>query len=292
VQKEYLKEKRKLQREKEQQQADRQALRELKQQRDGGSKGRLAFKEGDDEENFDLLDPSAVGKFVAKEKRNLLEAASRGGKDDSYNVSLGDQGVVVESAEEHRKRVRQQLLEKRLAEMKGSGRGGLEELSSGLLSKRKRRRDDDDEEDGGGDAAIMEEQDAARDELRALASQIRKAKAGVQGTRLTDYRKAKRVRPHADVRGGAQFKGSGATGGDIKKGGMEPFAYVPLNARFLNKRHVKKSTTRMKVGGTALKGGKAKRKGGVSGVQQVTLNIQRREEKLKGKGGKRPRRQK
>eukprot|EP01065_Artemidia_motanka_P014988 TRINITY_DN1884_c0_g1_i1.p1 TRINITY_DN1884_c0_g1~~TRINITY_DN1884_c0_g1_i1.p1 ORF type:complete len:1216 (+),score=454.50 TRINITY_DN1884_c0_g1_i1:90-3737(+) len=284
--KEWQREVRKKQREKEERRADAMRLRVLRSG-SGRAGSRLALRDGDaDEARFDLLDTSAASTFVPQGQRSMLDAAVAGGRKDEFNVTLDDEGgVVVESEDAHRRRVRQRLLEKKLAEMKGAERGGLEELSGGIL-KRKRRADDDDDDD---DADILAEQERARSELRDLAKSLRKSKAQASGTRLVD-KTAKRSRHDMDIRSGKQFQGSGVTGGDVKKGGLDPYAFVPLNARFLNKRYIKHSSKRIStVDHKVLRGSKAKRKGGISAVQQAAANIAKRDAKIKGQGGKKRR---
>lgn len=70
-------------------------------------------------------------------------------------------------------------------------------------------------------------------------------------------REAKRLRVEEDIRKGDEFRGTGD--GDVKRGAMEPFAYVPLNRRYMNRRHTRHAVHRFEVvAHKHLKGEKAK----------------------------------
>ncbi|CCW60911.1 unnamed protein product [Phytomonas sp. EM1] len=67
----------------------------------------------------------------------------------------------------------------------------------------------------------------------------------------------KRRRVEEDIRKGDEFVGRGA--GDIKSGNIEPFAYVPLNRTYMNRRNTRQALHRFEViQGRSLKGEKAK----------------------------------
>lgn len=75
--------------------------------------------------------------------------------------------------------------------------------------------------------------------------------------RKAERREEKRVRVEEDIRKGEEFKGTGA--GDIRKGNIEPYAYVPLNRRYMNRRHARQAVHRFQiVSHKQLKGEKAK----------------------------------
>lgn len=53
-----------------------------------------------------------------------------------------------------------------------------------------------------------------------------------------EKREAKRARFEQDIKKGEEYQGKNNTGlGDVKSGGIDPYAYVPLDRRFMNKRH-------------------------------------------------------
>ena len=76
---------------------------------------------------------------------------------------------------------------------------------------------------------------------------------------VVENRAAKKRRVESDIKTGEQFASKGTHGGDVKKGTQDPFAYVPLNRRFLNKRNRAVAKFRFKaVAAPTLKGDKAK----------------------------------
>jgi ribosomal RNA-processing protein 12 len=67
-----------------------------------------------------------------------------------------------------------------------------------------------------------------------------------------------RERVQEDIRRGDEFS-SGKGQGDVKRGKLDPFAYVPLNRRFMNKRHSRQAVQRFEAVSTkTFKGNKAK----------------------------------
>ena len=197
------------------------------------------------ETELDLFDDAIVKKFVSSSNQagTILDPRKERGKDDGMHVSLSaNNQLVVQSENEYKRDKRQQLLEKRMSEMKGTRRAGLETLGGDVLQKR-RRNDSDDDEPAVFDAAAQ----AARDELRALQKRLKPEKDG----------QSRRSRVESDVRTGSQYRAK--SGGDIKKGAIDPYAYVPLNAKYLNKRHRMKAISRVdSVNESVPKGNKAK----------------------------------
>ncbi len=64
----------------------------------------------------------------------------------------------------------------------------------------------------------------------------------------------------SDIKTGAEFASKSALGGDVRKGAAEPFAYVPLNRRFLNKRNRAVAKFRFKAVATVSKKGEKAKK--------------------------------
>eukprot|EP00758_Cryptobia_borreli_P002057 Tbor_TRINITY_DN2749_c0_g1::TRINITY_DN2749_c0_g1_i1::g.15213::m.15213/K14794/RRP12; ribosomal RNA-processing protein 12 len=60
-----------------------------------------------------------------------------------------------------------------------------------------------------------------------------------------ELRAAKKARFEKDIRKGDEFKARGNALGDVKKGGVDPYAYVPLDRRFMNKRHRQHAVKRL-----------------------------------------------
>ncbi|KAJ9435047.1 Ribosomal RNA-processing protein 12, partial [Diplonema papillatum] len=204
-----------------------------------------------DETEMDLLDGDVVKRLVGHKAHTALDVRVNNAKEDGMRVSSVNGQIVVQTDADYRRDRRQQLLERKVGEMEGTHRGAFEELG---LTKRKRRRDEEQPLDDdvnmfeGGARAAAEEFKKLQDALRGKKE---RPKDGI----------SKRRRVDTDVRAGAHFKAKGSSG-DVKKGAVEPFAYVPLNAKFLNKRHRMKSIARVgAVAETAPRGNKAKQGG-------------------------------
>eukprot|EP00658_Telonema_sp_P-2_P081207 TRINITY_DN8270_c0_g1_i3.p1 TRINITY_DN8270_c0_g1~~TRINITY_DN8270_c0_g1_i3.p1 ORF type:complete len:1124 (-),score=391.12 TRINITY_DN8270_c0_g1_i3:77-3448(-) len=75
-----------------------------------------------------------------------------------------------------------------------------------------------------------------------------------------EKRDIKRSRFEDDIKKGEEYEGNNNSGlGDVKRGGIDPYAYVPLDRRFMNKRHRVHGVRRFEsvVNKGNLKGGKA-----------------------------------
>lgn len=75
-----------------------------------------------------------------------------------------------------------------------------------------------------------------------------------------EKRDIKRSRFEDDIKKGEEYEGKNNSGlGDVKRGGIDPYAYVPLDRRFMNKRHRVHGVRRFEsvVNKGNLKGGKA-----------------------------------
>jgi len=137
--------------------------------------------------------------------------------------------------------------------------------------KGKRSRDDDDDGDGDGNAEF-----AVNDDGRLIIEE-ESQKNGTDATfeekeELEIPQAAKRVKkamhPAAEKykQTGSMFKSKKA-GGDVKKGGMDPYAYLPLDSRFMNKKKARQASKGLQAVISGTKAGaahaksKAKRQG-------------------------------
>eukprot|EP01059_Diplonema_ambulator_P028020 TRINITY_DN46728_c0_g1_i1.p1 TRINITY_DN46728_c0_g1~~TRINITY_DN46728_c0_g1_i1.p1 ORF type:complete len:1168 (+),score=532.00 TRINITY_DN46728_c0_g1_i1:49-3504(+) len=202
-----------------------------------------------DDDALDLLDENVMKKFVTAKQGTVLEAKDKG-KEDGFRAVLSDGKLMVQTDAEYKRELRHKLVQEKLEKMGGKERNPFEELGGGVLSRKRRRMDDDDEDEADANP-YDDDAKAARDEFRQLQASLGK------GPRQKPTGAPKRQRVEKDVKTGAQFRAR--TGGDVKKGGMDPFAYVPLNAKYLNKRHRMKAISRVAaVDETAQKGAKAR----------------------------------
>lgn len=76
-------------------------------------------------------------------------------------------------------------------------------------------------------------------------------------TQKEEQQALKKVRVEEDIRKGEEFIGTGL--GDVKRGNIDPYAYVPLNRKYMNRRNARHSLYRFEVvSHKQLKGEKAK----------------------------------
>eukprot|EP01064_Diplonema_japonicum_P026965 TRINITY_DN3862_c0_g1_i1.p1 TRINITY_DN3862_c0_g1~~TRINITY_DN3862_c0_g1_i1.p1 ORF type:complete len:1182 (+),score=408.10 TRINITY_DN3862_c0_g1_i1:67-3546(+) len=205
--------------------------------------------QGGEGDTMDLLDDNVMKRFVTAKSSTVLDTKDKG-KEDGFRAVLNNGRLMVQSDAEYKRDLRQKLLDEKLSNAGGKERNAFEELGGGILSKKRRRGDDDDEGDVNPYGA---DEQAARNELHQLQVSLGKARPA----RTKSAGPSKRQRVEKDVRTGSQYRAK--SGGDVKKGGTDPFAYVPLNAKYLNKRHRMKSISRVAiVDETAKKGAKAR----------------------------------
>eukprot|EP01061_Rhynchopus_euleeides_P026217 TRINITY_DN42919_c0_g1_i1.p1 TRINITY_DN42919_c0_g1~~TRINITY_DN42919_c0_g1_i1.p1 ORF type:complete len:1164 (+),score=609.58 TRINITY_DN42919_c0_g1_i1:94-3585(+) len=206
-----------------------------------------------DAENFDLMDDDVVKTFVSSKQDTLLDRmrSDTSGKRDGMNVAMRGDKIMIQSEADYKRDLRHELLQKKMSQMDGTQRSALEDLSGGLLQKRKRRDDDDDVTAQDLAKAYDPEALRARQELADLQRSLKGP------SKKERPKESKRARVESDVRTGSQFRAQTGSFGDVKKGAVDPFAYVPLNAKYLNKRHRMKAISRVgAVNETAKKGRK------------------------------------
>ena len=199
---------------------------------------------------LDLMDEGMVKHFVSSKQHNVIEQMRRDdtGKRDGMNVAMRDGKIMIQTEADHKRDMRHELLQRKMSQMDGTQRTGLEDVSGGLLQRKKRGRDDDD--DGIDLKDLSKAYDPSALRAKRELDELNKALKGP-----TRGRVSKRQRVEADVRTGSQFRAKTGSYGDVKKGAVDPYAYVPLNAKYLNKRHRMKSISRMgAVDETAKKG--------------------------------------
>lgn len=241
-----------------------------------------AMKAGKDDDATDLLEGGALTQFVAQ--RSALAFGQGGAQDDddadddmclvSENNKLRIMSKADKKREDDAKR-RKALADKLLRRT-----GGVinpRQLDEEGGAKRKRGRDDDNaaEEDLVNDELVLRyggsvDEEAARKAATAYnrgrteSATSASSRSGPSAVtlKLRDQKNAKRQMTRemveADIRKGDEYA-TGRGGGDVKRGSVDPFAYVPLNRRFMNKRHRRQAVQRFEaVNNKTLKGNKAK----------------------------------
>ncbi|CAJ1033834.1 NUC173 domain containing protein, putative [Leishmania lindenbergi] len=229
----------------------------------------------------DLLETGALSSFVAKHTAPVFQGFGSatitvGGdmddKDDEYdNVVLdfqSDGKLRIISKEEKRveeaHRARQEMAERLLRRSKGLvNASALNDEASARPGKRSRAED----EDFTNEELTLRYGSRVTEDAAQKATKVYRGGRGsvgpsaLQVARLRDQKAAKREikrqRVEEDIRKGDEFRGTGD--GDVKRGNIDPFAYVPLNRRYMNRRNARHAVHRFKaVTNKHLKGHKAK----------------------------------
>jgi ribosomal RNA-processing protein 12 len=240
---------------------------------------------GADDDGNDLLQEGALANFVAHRSALPFAYNATDNKDDSDSDSgddmcmtfEGDGKIRILSKAEKKKeddeKKRHALAEKLLRKNKTAV------TAASFDGDRKRSRDDDGEgrrpaRRGRGDDLDDSDQDVANEELilrygsslDADSARTRTAQLGSSGgpgsLKLHDekrgMREAKRQRLENDIKKGEEYA-TGRGEGDVKRGKIDPFAYVPLNRRFINRRHRRQAVQRFDaVNYKVLKGKKSR----------------------------------
>mmetsp|Transcript_32710 Transcript_32710/g.37886 ORF Transcript_32710/g.37886 Transcript_32710/m.37886 type:complete len:1233 (-) Transcript_32710:131-3829(-) len=236
----------------------------------------------------DLLEGGGLSQFVAH--RSALGFAGGAadddddGEDDMCLVSEDNKLRIMSKADKKREddAKRRKALADRLLRRTGvvDPRRLATDPEDANTARRKRGRTDEDDaaDDLVNDELVLryggshDEQAAAkataaynrgRTEGATSASQRNAGAPSSVTMKLRDQKQAKKemnkTRVLEDIRLGDEYRGKGS--GDVKRGSTDPFAYVPLNRRFMNKRHRRQAVQRFEaVGTTALKGNKAARR--------------------------------
>ncbi len=236
---------------------------------------------GADDETTDLLQEGALANFIAHHSALPFNHTDDNDSDDGEDMCMtfeSDGKIRILSKTEKKKedeeKKRHALAEKLLRKNKGAiTAASFDEPRSG-----KRGRDDEDvgRRRGRGDDVDDDDQDVANDELilrygstlDADAARSRTAQFTASGgaslklhNEKLGLREAKRQRLEQDIKKGEEYT-TGRGEGDVKRGKIDPFAYVPLNRRFINRRHRRQAVQRFDaVNYKVLKGNKSRRFG-------------------------------
>ncbi|GET92009.1 hypothetical protein, conserved [Leishmania tarentolae] len=236
----------------------------------------------------DLLETGALSSFVAKHAAPVFQgfgsATIAAGDDmndeeDEYdNMVLdfqSDGKLRIISKEEKRTeeahKARQAMAERLLQRRNGLVvASALNDEASGRPGKRSRAEDEDFENE---ELTLRYGSRATEDAAEKSMDMYKRGRGAVgpsalQVSRLRDQkavkREIKRQRVEEDIRKGDEFRGAGD--GDVKRGSLDPFAYVPLNRRYMNRRNARDAVHRFEVvANKHLKGDKAKAVRGVKG---------------------------
>ncbi|KPA81047.1 hypothetical protein ABB37_04414 [Leptomonas pyrrhocoris] len=230
----------------------------------------------------DLLEAGALSSFVAKHAAPVFQGFSGGGlggekdnadddEDEYDNMVLdfqADGKLRILSKEQKRledaHKARQAMADRLLRRSNGLVvASALNDEASARPGKRSRA----DDEDFENEELALRYGSRATEDAAKKATETYKAGRGAVGpsalqvSRLRDQKAAnrelKRQRVEEDIRKGDEFRGTGD--GDVKRGNVEPFAYVPLNRRYMNRRNTRHAVHRFEaVANKHLKGNKAK----------------------------------
>jgi ribosomal RNA-processing protein 12 len=228
-----------------------------------GDEHRAAARDEDDA--IDLLGEAGASRLVAASTAKAARTNKGGDEEDAsdpYVMRFDQDGkleimsrVARQSRDdaERRQQTAEKLLRQAAATRRTGRAGALQGPSiaaAEVNADNKRRR-------------TAETEDFENEELmRAHGGVLEPSAKPSQGTqrdreRALDARALKRNRGEEDIKKGTEF--ASKTGlGDVKKGNVEPFAYVPLSRAMLNKRNTAQRVNRFKaVDYRGLKGRKA-----------------------------------
>eukprot|EP00796_Vickermania_ingenoplastis_P008419 gene8419-5899_t len=225
---------------------------------------------GEDAADMNLLEAGALNTFVSQHTAPVIPGFQRHIDDDddydNLHLDFVDGKFRIRSAAEHRVDLeiqRRQALAQQLLGVKARPMTAESLLERSRPGKRTRDELEDFENDElvlryGGKAT---KEAAERSEQRFNAENKRVGPSTNQIQKLRsqkeDIQALKRQRVEEDIRKGEEFVGSGV--GDVKRGNIEPYAYVPLNRRYMNRRNARQALHRFEVvTHKQLKGEKAK----------------------------------
>lgn len=250
---------------------DKKAERELKvkqRKQDDFEKFFLNASMKADEAEDDLLETGALSSFVSMHTAPALPGSGMRydteNDEDGLQVSFVDGKLIIDTVEERkqlqeRERRLQMSREARRLNPTLSG----ESLTTGAARPGKRVRSEIEDFENEelvlryGTKAGQEKAEAESATIRRDNQSLNAAKLQKLRTDKEDKRATRRLRVEEDIRKGEEFKGAGI--GDVKRGNVDPYAYIPLNRRYMNRRHARQSLHRFEVvSHTQLKGEKAK----------------------------------
>ncbi|RNF17952.1 ribosomal rRNA-processing protein 12 [Trypanosoma conorhini] len=229
-----------------------------------------AMKAGaEDDAERDLLQAGALTSFVAAYALPSFAAAAdaedSGDELDNMHLEFQDGKLHIMSIEEKRQQVERQRRQEMANRLLHRGSqlahaDSLNERALGVRGKRSRVEAEDFENDElllrygnkiNGESA-QTTISAAQSRVGPGINQIEKLR-----DQKLERRELKRMRVEEDIRKGEEFKGTGE--GDVRRGNLAPYAYIPLNRQYMNKRHQREALQRlMTVAHPHVKGNKAK----------------------------------
>lgn len=226
---------------------------------------------GSDAPEMDLLEAGALSTFVAQHAAPVMPGFSGDVDEDDYDqlrLDFVDGKLRIQSATEWKTDLEVQKRKAMTQKLLGSSPMHLagKTLADGAHRPGKRGRDE--LEDFVNEELVLRygaktskeasenlEQGIKGNSSRLLgpsAHQIQKLRSQKEEQQVL-----KRMRVEEDIRKGEEFIGAGL--GDVKRGNVDPFAYVPLNRRYMNRRNARHSLHRFEViSHKQLKGEKAK----------------------------------
>ncbi|KAF8283912.1 putative NUC173 domain containing protein [Trypanosoma cruzi] len=229
-----------------------------------------AMKAGtEDDAERDLLQAGALTSLVSTcdlPSFGIAEDAEDSGDElDNMHLEFQDGKLHIMSIEEKRQQVERQRRQEMADRLLHRGRhlahaDSLNERALGMRGKRFRVEAEDFEND----ELLLRygnkiNNESARGTIAAAQSRVGPGANQIEKLRdqQREKRELKRMRVEEDIRKGEEFKGKGD--GDVRRGNMAPYAYIPLNRQYMNKRHQREAMQRlMTVAHPHMKGNKAK----------------------------------
>ncbi|KEG14114.1 ribosomal rRNA-processing protein 12 [Trypanosoma grayi] len=230
----------------------------------------VAMKAGSrDDAERDLLQAGALTNFVSTHASPSFfagdDADDSGDELDNMHLEFNNGKLHIMTVEEKQKqddrKRREEMAERLLRRNNGLIHAdALNEGAVGLRGKRTRTETEDFEND----ELLLRYGNKVSKEAAQRATSAAESRVGPganQIERLRDQkrekRELKRARVEEDIRKGEEFVGTGQ--GDVRRGNVAPYAYVPLNRQYMNKRHQREAMQRLEVvTHNHLKGNKAK----------------------------------
>eukprot|EP00743_Colponemidia_sp_Colp-15_P014591 GILK01017326.1.p1 GENE.GILK01017326.1~~GILK01017326.1.p1 ORF type:complete len:590 (-),score=73.68 GILK01017326.1:5-1774(-) len=230
-------------------------------------RGTLTQNAEADEDGNDLLQDGALNNMVAYKPaaRNRFGNDNDDKEDDRDRMCLvSEDGKLKVITKEERDRALDQGKRQAMAERLLRKGANLSANNLNETGKRDRERDGDVEDYE--NEQLMLRYGSKRDDETVRRQMAEKGITDAPATvskafqrKREEAREEKRLRFEKDIRKGEEFEGRKGALGDVKKGTVDPYAYVPLDRRFMNKRHRQHAVGRFKavLQKGNLKGGKA-----------------------------------
>ncbi|RNF11101.1 ribosomal rRNA-processing protein 12 [Trypanosoma rangeli] len=223
----------------------------------------------EDDAERDLLQAGALTSFVSAYTVPSFAAAADAEDDgdelDTMHLEFQDGKLHIMSIEEKRQQVERQRRQEMANRLLHRGNhlahaDSLNERALGMRSKRSRSEAEDFEND----ELLLRygskiNSESAQGTISTAQSRVGPGVNQIEKLRdqKLEKRELKRMRVEEDIRKGEEFKGTGE--GDVRRGNVAPYAYIPLNRQYMNKRHQREALQRlMTVAHPHVKGNKAK----------------------------------